>query len=125
MIFNDASTLGSPTYLPAIELQNTYTLSDTFTLITGNKTWKFGGEIRPEENTIYEPANPRGSMGFGTQFTDNAGNPGTGGSGLATLLTGQPDSGNNALNHPNFLFAARDHKTRTTPRSSVHQASPS
>ena len=58
LTFNDASTLGSPTYLPAIELQNTYTLSDTFTLITGNKTWKFGGEIRPEENTIYEPAEP-------------------------------------------------------------------
>ena len=45
LTFNDASTLGSPTYLPAIELQNTYTLSDTFTLILGNETLKFGGEI--------------------------------------------------------------------------------
>jgi outer membrane receptor protein involved in Fe transport len=125
LTFNDASTLGSPTYLPAIELQNTYTLSDTFTLITGNKTWKFGGEIRPEENTIYEPANPRGAMGFGTQFTDNAGNPGTGGSGLATLLTGQPDNGNiNNLNnidyfrHTYSLFAQND--WRITPKLNLN-----
>jgi outer membrane receptor protein involved in Fe transport len=125
LTFNDASTLGSPTYLPAIELQNTYTLSDTFTLITGNKTWKFGGEIRPEENTIYEPADPRGSMGFSTQFTDNAGNPGSGGSGLSTLLTGQPVNGNiNNLNnidyfrHTYSLFAQND--WRITPKLNLN-----
>jgi hypothetical protein len=100
-------------------------LSDTFTLITGNKTWKFGGEIRPEENTIYEPANPRGAMGFTTQFTDNAGDPGSGGSGLATLLTGQPNSGNiNNLNnidyfrHTYSLFAQND--WRITPKLNLN-----
>jgi outer membrane receptor protein involved in Fe transport len=125
LTFNDSSTLGSPTYLPAIELQNTYTLSDTFTLITGGKTWKFGGEIRPEENTIYEPADPRGSMGFSTQFTDNAGDPGSGGSGLATLLTGQPVNGNiNNLNnidyfrHTYSLFAQND--WRITPKLNLN-----
>ena len=125
LTFNDASTLGSPTYLPAIELQNTYTLSDTFTLIMGNKTWKFGGEIRPEENTIYEPADPRGAMGFTTQFTDNAGDPGSGGSGLATLLTGQPNNGNiNNLNnidyfrHTYSLFAQND--WRITPKLNLN-----
>ena len=125
LTFNDASTLGSPTYLPAIELQNTYTLSDTFTLISGNKTFKFGGEIRPEENTIYEPANPRGAMAFTTQFTDNAGDPGSGGSGLATLLTGQPNDGNiNNLNnidyfrHTYSLFAQSD--WRVTPKLNLN-----
>jgi outer membrane receptor protein involved in Fe transport len=125
LTFNDSSTLGSPTYLPAIELQNTYTLSDTFTLITGNRTWKFGGEIRPEENTIYEPANPRGAIAFNTQFTDNAGDPGSGGSGLATLLTGQPANGNiNNLNnidyfrHTYSLFAQND--WRITPKLNLN-----
>jgi Carboxypeptidase regulatory-like domain/TonB dependent receptor len=125
LTFNDSSTLGSPTYLPAIELQNTYTVSDTFTLISGNKTWKFGGEIRPEENTIYEPANPRGAIAFNTQFTDNAGDPGSGGSGLATLLTGQPNNGNiNNLNnidyfrHTYSLFAQND--WRITPKLNLN-----
>lgn len=100
-------------------------MSDTFTLITGNKTWKFGGEIRPEENTIYEPANPRGAMAFNTQFTDNAGDPGSGGSGLATMLTGQPNNGNiNNLNNIDYfrqtysLFAQND--WRVTPKLNLN-----
>ncbi|MGH9614931.1 MAG: TonB-dependent receptor domain-containing protein, partial [Bryobacteraceae bacterium] len=63
------------------------------TVIKGAHTWKFGGEIRPEEFTIFQPADPRGSLDFGTQYTDNPGQPGTGGSGLASLFTGQPDGG--------------------------------
>jgi Carboxypeptidase regulatory-like domain/TonB dependent receptor len=93
LTFNDMSTLGSPTYLPSNEIQNTYSVSDTFTLIKGAHTWKFGGEWRPEEFTIFQPADPRGQMSFGNQFTDNPAAPGTGGSGFSTLLTGQPDGG--------------------------------
>ncbi|MDQ1693417.1 MAG: hypothetical protein QOH85_952, partial [Acidobacteriaceae bacterium] len=37
MTFNDVATLGSPTYLPSNEIQNTYSVSDTFTLIAGNQ----------------------------------------------------------------------------------------
>jgi hypothetical protein len=104
MYFNDASTLGSPTYLPSIEVQNTYTGSDTFTLISGNHSIKFGGEFRPEEFTIFQPAAPRGTLSFGTQFTDNPASQGTGGSGLATLLTGQPAGGNiNNLNNVDYF----------------------
>jgi hypothetical protein len=100
LTFSDASTLGSPTFLPAIEKQKTLQFSDTFTLIAGNNTWKFGGEIRPEHFSIYEPANPRGTMSFTHQFTDNAGAPGAGGNSLATLLTGQPEGGSiNNLNN--------------------------
>ena len=102
--FSDLSNLGSPTYLPSNEIQNTYSVSDTFTLISGANTWKFGGEFRPEEFTIYQPADPRGSMSFGTQFTDNPAAPGTGGSGLATLFTGQTSGGNiNNLNNVDYL----------------------
>lgn len=103
LTFSDASTLGSPTFLPAIERQTTYQFSDTFTWISGNNTWKFGGEIRPEHFSIYEPADPRGSMSFTHVYTDNAGAIGSGGNSLATLLTGQPDGGNiNNLNNIDY-----------------------
>ncbi len=123
--FNDASTLGSPTYLPSIEVQNTYTYADTFTLISGNNSWKFGGEFRPEEFTIFQPAAPRGTLTFGTQFTDNPAAQGTGGSGLATLLTGQPAGGNiNNLNNVDYfrhvysVFAQDD--WRVTPKLTIN-----
>lgn len=80
-------------YLPAIEGQTTYMLSDTFTLISGNDTWEFGGEIRPEHFFIYEPAYPRGDLSFNYLYTDNAGDPGSGGNSLADLLTGKPSGG--------------------------------
>lgn len=103
MFFNDVATLGSPTYLPSNEIQNTYAISDTFTLILHNHSIKFGGEYRPEEFTIFQPAAPRGTLNFGPQFTDNPGAVGTGGSGFATLLTGQPDGGGiNNINNVDY-----------------------
>lgn len=102
--FSDASNLGSPLFLPAIERQTTFMLSDTFTLISGNDTWKFGGEIRPERFSIYEPGYPRGALSFTHVYTDNAGNPGSGGNSLASLLTGQPSGGNiNNLNNIDYF----------------------
>jgi hypothetical protein len=82
LTFTDASNLGAALYLPAIERQTTFMLSDTFTLISGNVTWKFGGEIRPEHFSIYEPAYPRGTLSLTHQYTDNAGAPGSGGNSL-------------------------------------------
>ena len=115
MSFSDASTLGSPTYLPAIESQSTISVADTFTYIAGNQTWKAGAEMRPEKFSFNEPSSARGSMAFGTQFTDNAADPGSGGSGLASLLTGQPSAGliNNIANsnfsrHTYSLFAQNE-----------------
>jgi hypothetical protein len=104
LTFSDVATLGSPTYLPSNEIQNTYSAADTFTLIQGAHTFKFGGEFRPEEFTIFQPADPRGYLNFGPLYTDNAGAPGTGGSGFATLLTGQPAGGSiNNLHNIDYL----------------------
>jgi hypothetical protein len=115
LTFSDASTIGSPTFLPAVERQTTLQFSDTFTLTHGTHNWKFGGEVRPEHFSIYEPADPRGTMSFSHTYTDNAGDPGTGGNSLANLLTGQPAGGNiNNLNnidyyrHTYALFAQDD-----------------
>lgn len=103
MTFSDASNLGSPLFLPAVERQTTFQVSDTFTLIHGNQTFKFGGEVRPEHFSIYEPAYPRGYLDFSHEYTDNAGTIGSGGNSLADLLTGQVSGGNiNNLNNIDY-----------------------
>jgi len=108
MTFTDGSNLGSALFLPAIERQTTFMLSDTFTLISGNDTWKFGGEIRPEHFSIYEPAYPRGFLTFTHTYTDNAGLTGAGGNSYADLLTGQTSGGNiNNLNNICLLYTSR------------------
>jgi hypothetical protein len=119
LYFSDASTLGSPTFLPAIEKQTTWQVSDTYTLNSGSNTWKFGGEVRPEHFSIYEPAFPRGTLNFSHQYTDNAGATGTGGNSLASLLTGQTDGGGiNNLNNIDYyrhtfaLFLQDDWRAR-------------
>ena len=54
---------------------------------------KFGAELRFEQFTIFQPAAARGSMSFGSDFTDNPADPGTGGESIATFLLGIPDGG--------------------------------
>ena len=95
LAFSDGSapTLGSPTFLPSVEIQNTYVLSDNLTWVKGTHTLKFGTEIRREEFTIFQPAASRGTEGFGPSLTDNPQNPGSGGSGFASFLVGLSDSG--------------------------------
>jgi Carboxypeptidase regulatory-like domain/TonB dependent receptor-like, beta-barrel len=125
--FGDGSvpTLGSPTFLPSVEIQNTYVLSDNLTWVKGKHTLKFGTEIRREEFTIFQPASPRGNLGFGTSFTDNPANPGTGGSGLASFLLGLTDGGsiNNLHNvdyfRPLYSFYTQD-DWKLTPKLTLN-----
>ncbi|HEX6908264.1 MAG TPA: TonB-dependent receptor, partial [Terriglobales bacterium] len=114
--FDDGSapTLGSPTFLPSVELQNTYVLSDNLTWVKGRHTVKYGTEIRREEFTIFQPAESRGTEGFSNGFTDNPANPGTGGFGQASFLIGLADGGgiNNLHNvdyhRPIYAFYTQD-----------------
>ena len=95
LTFGDGSapTLGSPTFLPSRELQNTYVLNENLTVVKGRQTLKFGTEIRREEFTIFQPAAPRGTLDFSTSMTDNPAAPGSGGSGFASFLAGLTDGG--------------------------------
>jgi len=92
--FSDGTVgIGSYTYLPSIEKQNSFVLTDNLTWIRGRHSVKFGTEVRIEEFTIFQPAESRGALTFGTEFTDNPANPGTGGASFATFLLGVPDGG--------------------------------
>jgi hypothetical protein len=93
LTFNDVATLGSPTFLPSKELQNSYTVSENLTWVKNRHTWKFGTEIRREEFTIFQPAAARGTLAFSSTFTDNPAAPGTGGTGFASFLVGLTDGG--------------------------------
>lgn len=127
LTFGDGSapTLGSPTYLPSVEVQNTYVLSDNLNWVKGKHTLKFGAEIRREEFTIFQPASPRGNEGFGTALSDNPANPGTGGSGLASFLLGLSNGGgiNNLHNvdyfRPLYSFYTQD-DWKLTPKLTLN-----
>ncbi len=98
LTFNEdgsAPTLGSPTFLPSRELQNSYTLSDNLIWVKGVHTLKFGTEIRHEEFTIFQPDAARGTLDFSSTLTDNPGspNPGTGGLGFASFMAGLANGG--------------------------------
>ena len=61
---------------------------DTFTLIRGRHTIKFGTDLRRETLDVLNPPNPTGSFGFSTTGTNNPSLPGSGNA-LASLLLGQ------------------------------------
>ena len=114
LTFSDAPQLGSPTFLPSLEVQNTYSVSDNLTWVKGKHTLKFGTEIRREQFTIFQPAESRGTLDFGNGFTDNPAAPFTGGSGFASFMAGLSDGGaiNNLHNvdyhRPVYSFYGQD-----------------
>jgi len=125
LTFSDVPQLGSPTFLPSLEVQNTYSITDNLTWVRGNHTLKFGTEIRREQFTIFQPAESRGTLDFGNGFTDNAAAPNTGGSGFASFLAGLSDGGaiNNLHNvdyhRPVYSFYGQD-DWKVTPRLTLN-----
>src|SRR5437016_3290734 len=92
--FGDGTaTIGSATFLPSREIQNSFVLSDNFTWVRGRHSLKFGTELRYEQFTLFQPAASRGNLGFGSEFTDNPASPSSGGSAFASFLLGIPDFG--------------------------------
>jgi outer membrane receptor protein involved in Fe transport len=121
LTFSDVSTIGSPTFLPSRELQNSYTLSDNLNWVKGKHALKYGTEIRREEFTIFQPASPRGNLNFTAALTDNPAALNTGGSGFASFMAGLTTGGaiNNLHNVDYFrwtyAFYAQD-DWKLTPR---------
>ena len=61
---------------------------DTFTIVRGRHTIKFGADIRREALDVLNPPNPTGSFAFTTTGTNNSAVTGSGNA-LASLLLGQ------------------------------------
>ena len=99
------AAIGSSGYLPAIEKQHSYVFTDNVSWTRGRHALKFGSELRFEQFTILEPAAARGSMSFGSDFTDNPAGPGqNSGESIATFLLGIPDGGSITSVNPNIDY---------------------
>lgn len=112
---NDGTTsIGSSGFLPSLEKQNAYVITDNLSKVSGRHSLKFGAELRFIEFTILQPAASRGTMSFSSDFTDNPGAPTTGGEAFATFLLGIPDGGTITNIHDvdyhreNYAFFAQD-----------------
>jgi hypothetical protein len=105
--FGDGTAaIGASGYLPAVEHQHSYVLTDNLSWTRGRHAVKFGGELRFEQFTILEPAAARGSMDFGGGFliNDNLGSPGTGGEAFASFMQGISDGGSITSVSPNIIY---------------------
>jgi hypothetical protein len=98
-INDGTATIGTSGFLPAIEKQNSYVVTDNLTWIHGRHSAKFGTEIRNEQFTLFEPSAPRGTLNFASDFTDNPASPTSGGEAFATFLLGIPDGGSITNTH--------------------------
>jgi len=63
---------------------------DTYSIVRGRHTIKFGTDLRREALDVLNPPNPTGSFAFTTTGTDSA--TATGGNAIASLLLGQVSS---------------------------------
>src|SRR5205807_9824008 len=88
------STLRSPTFLPSLDIQTTYTYSDNLSLPRGKHSFKFGTEVRFEEFTIFQPASPRGTLSFAGGFVSTPATTVGVAAGFAQFLLGLSDGGN-------------------------------
>jgi len=91
-IADGTAAIGSSGFLPSVEKQNAYVIAENLTKVHGRHSMKFGTELRFVEFTIFQPAASRGTLGFASDFTDNAAAPTTGGEAFATFLLGIPDT---------------------------------
>lgn len=83
--------VGDPRYAPTLLASQERQIADVVNLIRGAHSIKFGGEFRWSQFNIMQMAAPRGQFNFTGQFTQNPAD-GSGGSGLADMLLGLPQT---------------------------------
>ncbi|WP_188552846.1 TonB-dependent receptor [Edaphobacter dinghuensis] len=79
------ATLGSNSFLPSDEVSQTLQITDDFTKIWGNHSFKMGIESQHVKFSVLQPAYSRGTFDFNGQYTDVP-QQNNGGTGLAQLL---------------------------------------
>ena len=82
--------LGDATFIPLIQIDNTWQFAGNVTKTRNAHNVKMGAGVILRKFTVFQSASPVGSFGFTTQLTDNG--AGTGGSGLASMMLGFPST---------------------------------
>ncbi|MBI3681097.1 MAG: carboxypeptidase regulatory-like domain-containing protein [Acidobacteria bacterium] len=83
---------GGPGFLPVNPRQTHYQVDNNFFWTLGRHGIKFGQHYIRRQTSPYTNTSPRGTLSFNNNFTNDPTNN-TGGSGMATLLTGYVGSG--------------------------------
>jgi hypothetical protein len=86
--FSGLQQIGPATAANSIFTTSVSEVVDTFTVVRGRHTLKFGADLRREALDVLNPPNPTGSFGFTTTGTNNPAVPGSGNA-IASLLLGQ------------------------------------
>lgn len=83
---------GSQGYVNSQRIATTYQYTDTFSIVTGRHSIRFGGDIRRVHSTLTNPqTQPRGLFTFDGNYTSNQGTAGTGNA-FGSFLLGYPTS---------------------------------
>ena len=112
---SDFSTVTDYPTLPQTQRDNTYNLSDNFSLVRGKHTFRLGFDWVDFQLNYRQTNNLRGQYGYSGAWTANEGRPGTG-EALADFLLGYPlttqrtvGSGQGYLRQKSYaLFAQQD-----------------
>jgi Carboxypeptidase regulatory-like domain/TonB dependent receptor len=84
------SAIGELTFLPFINVINTFQYIDNLSWVKGRHTLRFGGDVRRRQYNFFQPPTQRGEFTFSGAFTNSPASPGNTGSGMADFLLGIP-----------------------------------
>jgi Carboxypeptidase regulatory-like domain len=88
MTLTGYSALGDSTFIPLIQVDDTWQANAIVTKATGTHNFKVGAAYIARQFTVFQSASPVGNFTFNTQLTDNG--AGSGGNTIASFLLGYP-----------------------------------
>ncbi len=91
MTLTGYSALGDSTFIPLIQIDDTWQVNGSVTKTFGAHNLKVGAAYIARQFTVFQSASPVGNFTFNTQLTDNG--AGVGGNTIASFLLGYPLAG--------------------------------
>jgi len=88
MTLTGYSALGDSTFIPLIQVDDTWQVNAIVTKTLGEHNVRMGGGYIARQFTVFQSASPVGNFTFNTQLTDNG--SGSGGNSIASFLLGYP-----------------------------------
>jgi hypothetical protein len=88
MTLTGYSALGDSTFIPLIQIDDTWQTNAIVTKIFGEHNIRMGAGYIARQFTVFQSASPVGNFTFNTQLTDNG--AGSGGNAIASFLLGYP-----------------------------------
>jgi outer membrane receptor protein involved in Fe transport len=86
----DMTEIGN-SFLPDVNMENSWQINDTIAYVRGAHEMKFGGSMLTNEFSFLQLADPQGTLDFAGIYTNNP-LDGSGGDAIADMLLGLPDS---------------------------------